>query len=240
MISHPTMPTLALLAGGLATSLKAVTETTPKALVKVAGDPFIAHQLRLIIRERVERVVICTGHLSEQIESYVGDGRAFGIEVDYSCDGPTLLGTGGAIRKALPLLGETFLVLHGDSYLDTEFPPVVGQFRSSGKLGLMTVFCNRNRWDRSNVDFADGVVRRYDKLNPTREMAYIDYGLVVFQRAAFDGWTDNEAFDLGDVYQQLVGHGELAGYEVHERFYEIGSPQGIADTEAYLRARRAV
>jgi len=147
------MPPLALLAGGLATRLRPLTATIPKALVEVAGEPFIAHQLRLLRREGVSRVVMCTGYRGEQIAEYVGDGGRFGLTVEYSQDGDRLLGTGGALKKALPLLGAEFLVMYGDSYLDIPFAPVVAAFRASHAKGLMVVYRNEGRYDKSNVIF---------------------------------------------------------------------------------------
>jgi NDP-sugar pyrophosphorylase family protein len=232
------MPCLALLAGGLATRLKPITQTIPKAMIYVAEEPFIAHQLRLVRREGINRVVICGGYLAEQITAFVGDGSRFDIGVDYSLDGPRLLGTGGALKKALPKLGNVFLVMYGDSYLDTDFRPVIEKFHASDKRGLMTVCRNENRWDRSNVQFRDGTILRYDKKNPMPDMAYIDYGLGILRAEAFDEWPEDQPFDLADVYERLVQLEELAGYEVSERFYEIGSQEGLIDTDTYLSKLR--
>ena len=158
------MPPLALLAGGLATRLRPHTLQVPKAMIEVAGEPFIAHQLRLMRRERVSRVVLCVGYLGEQIEAFVKDGKQFGVAVDYCYDGPTLLGTGGALRRALPHLGSEFLVMYGDSWLDNAFAPIVSVFRDSGKPALMTVFRNEGQWDVSNVQYKNGIIHRYDKI----------------------------------------------------------------------------
>jgi NDP-sugar pyrophosphorylase family protein len=229
---------LALLAGGQATRLRPITERIPKAMVEVAGEPFIAHQLRLVRREGVSRVVICTGHLAEQIQTYVGSGTAFGMDVAYSLDGPTLLGTGGALKKALPLLGERFIVMYGDSYLDTRFAPIVEAFEQSGLPALMTVFRNENRWDTSNVEFAGGAILRYDKIDRRPSMHYIDYGLGVLSARVFEDWPAERPFDLAGVYRRLVDEHRLAGYEVRERFYEIGSHRGLLETDTYLQERK--
>jgi NDP-sugar pyrophosphorylase family protein len=229
------MPALALLAGGLATRLRPITEKIPKSMVEVAGEPFIAHQLRLLVREGVSDVVICTGYHGEQIEAYVGDGSTFACHVRYSADGDKPLGTGGALRRALPLLGERFLVMYGDSYLNTHFRSVCEAFSSAGLPALMTVFRNEGRWDTSNVEFADGIVRRYDKLNRTPAMHYIDYGLGVLEAGVVREYPEGAAFDLAELYGGLAGRGMLAGYEIRERFYEIGSPAGLAETDAFIR-----
>lgn len=229
-----TMPPVALLAGGLAKRLRPITETIPKSMVPVAGEPFIAHQLRLLHREGVREVVLCIGHLADSLAAFVGDGAAFGMNVRYSVDGEPLLGTGGALRKALPLLGERFLVMYGDSYLDVPFADVTGAFAASGLPALMTVMRNEGRWDTSNVRYADGRVLAYDKRRPTPDMDCIDYGLLVLTAPVLAGRPDGVPFDLGDVQHDLARDGLMAGHLMTRRFFEIGSPAGLAETEAYL------
>jgi N-acetyl-alpha-D-muramate 1-phosphate uridylyltransferase len=238
--SDPTTPPLplALLAGGLATRLNPLAAGQPKSLVPVAGEPFIAHQLRLLRREGITRVVLCLGHLGTMIEAFVGDGSAFGLDVVCQFDGDTLLGTAGALRQALPLLGERFLILYGDSYLDIPFAPVQQAFERSGAAALMTVMRNEGRWDSSNVVFDGSRVVRHDKRRRDPRMHHIDYGLSVASAAVFAALPAGQAFDLADLYGSLAREGGLAGYEVFRRFYEIGTPQGLADTDAFLRASR--
>jgi NDP-sugar pyrophosphorylase family protein len=231
------MPPAALLAGGLATRLRPLTGRMPKALLQVAGEPFIAHQLRLLRRQDITRVVLCVGHLAEQIKAYVGTGAQFGLQVDYSFEGERLLGTGGALRAARDLLGSEFLVMYGDSWLDTAYVPIVAAFRASHQPGLMTVFRNEGRWDRSNIWFEDGRIRLYDKDARLPQMHYIDWGLGMIQADALGDRPADEPFDLADVYSDLSRAGELAGYEVNTRFYEIGSPEGLAETDSLLRKR---
>jgi NDP-sugar pyrophosphorylase family protein len=156
------------------------------------------------------------------------------VKLEYSFDGPALLGTGGALKRALPLLGEEFFVLYGDSYLPIDFRPIADFFGRSGKLGLMTVYQNEGRYDTSNVVFGDGEIKVYDKKNKVPEMRHIDYGLSLFKSSAFDEWPADKPFDLADVMQRLVARKQLAGYEVKERFYEIGSHAGLAELEALL------
>jgi NDP-sugar pyrophosphorylase family protein len=229
------MPSLALLAGGLATRLRPHTLQLPKAMIEVAGEPFIAHQLRLIRREGVPHVVLCVGYLGGQIEAYVKDGSQFGIAVDYCYDGPNLLGTGGALRNALPHLGPEFLIMYGDSWLDTSFAPVVAAFRNSGKLALMTVFRNEGQWDTSNVWYEDGIIHRYDKRERLPQMQHIDWGLSVVKAALLAQQPAGTAFDLAEIYAELSRRGQLAGYEITTRFYEIGSIEGLRETDALLR-----
>ena len=221
---------IAILAGGLATRLRPITETIPKALVEIAGEPFLAHQLRLLRANGYEQVVMCVGYLGEMVRDFAGDGSRFGLRVEYSFDGPALLGTAGAIRKALPLLGNEFSVIYGDSYLPCDYAAAERAFRDSGKLGLMTVYRNEGQWDTSNVEFDGARVVRYDKANRTPAMRHIDYGLGVFRREAF---ADMPA-DLAALYQNLVSRAELAAWESPGRFYEIGSLKGIRDLTEYL------
>jgi NDP-sugar pyrophosphorylase family protein len=233
------LPPLALLAGGLATRLRAVTGAIAKSMVQVAGEPFIAHQLRLFAREGISDVIICSGYLSEQIEEFVGDGTAFGCQVRYSRDGDRLLGTGGAIRNALPLLGARFFVTYGDSYLDTSFLPIYQAFVRSGRPGLLTVFRNDNKWDKSNIEYVDGTIRNYDKVRQTPTMKYIDYGIGAFDAAVFQDLPAAEPHDLGNLCHDLANRHLLAGFEVQQRFYEIGSPAGLAETDALLSRLRS-
>lgn len=225
---------LAILAGGLATRLRPITERIPKALVSVAGEPFLTHQLRLLRGQGITRVVLCLGHLGEMIEREYGDGSAQGVELRYSYDGPRLLGTGGALRQALPLLGEAFYVLYGDSYLPIDFPAVAEHWQRSGQPALMTVFHNADAWDTSNVEFSEGRILRYDKRERTPAMRHIDYGLSIFTREAFSKYPVDQPFDLAEVQRDLTASGRLAGHEVFQRFYEIGSPVGLAELDRYL------
>ncbi len=225
---------VAILAGGLAARLRPLTERIPKSLVEVAGKPFAVHQLELLRRHGLTDVVFCVGYLGEQVQAALGDGHRWGMNLQYVFDGPTLLGTGGALRRALPWLGEAFFVMYGDSYLDCDYAAAEGAFRASGKLGLMTVFHNANRWDRSNVLFVEGQILRYDKRYPTPDMQHIDYGVGAFRAQAFDAYPEGQPLDLATVYQHLLAQGQLAGFEVAQRFYEIGSPAGLEETRRYL------
>ena len=224
---------VAILAGGLATRLRPITETIPKALVPVAGEPFLAHQLRLLASRGITRAVLCVGYLGEMIERDFGE-EAFGMGLQYSFDGPTLLGTGGAIRQALPLLGDAFFILYGDSYLPIDYAAVAAAWKSSGKPALMTVFRNEGAWDTSNVEFTDGHILRYDKRDRTPAMRHIDYGLSVFTRSVLADRPAGEAFDLSDLQRDLVAKGLMAGHEIRERFYEVGSHSGLAELNQLL------
>jgi NDP-sugar pyrophosphorylase family protein len=226
---------VAILAGGLATRLRPVTERIPKALIGINGEPFIVHQLRLLHARGIRRVVLCLGYLGEMVREVVQDGREFDLAVEYSFDGPVLRGTAGAIHQALPLLGGAFFVLYGDSYLPCDYAAVEQVFLASGKAGLMTVFRNEGQWDTSNVEFAGGRILAYDKKNRTPRMRYIDYGLGMFERRAFAGLEAGSVYDLAALYQELLSRDDLAAFEMKERFYEIGSPAGIEELAAVLK-----
>jgi NDP-sugar pyrophosphorylase family protein len=227
---------MAVLSGGLATRLRPITETIPKSLVRVGGEPFVGHQLRLLAREGFDRVVLLCGFLGDQIQDYVGNGRRYGLDVQYSFDGDVLRGTGGAIRKALPLLGERFMVMYGDSWCPTRYRPIWDFFSACRKRGLMTVFENNDRWDKSNVEFANRTILRYDKQNPTSATRFIDYGIGAFQSNVFDARDREAIFDLATVQRGLADEGQLAGFQVCERFYEIGSHAGLHETDALMQA----
>jgi len=225
----------AILAGGLATRLRPITSTIPKAMVEVAGRPFIEHQIELLRRHGIRRITLCLGHLGEQVQQHLGDGSRFGVALSYSMDGPALLGTGGALRRALPLLGDLFWVLYGDSYTDIDFAGVLDHFQKSAALGLMTAFPNHDRWDRSNVVFSDGKLIRYDKSVQLPEMKHIDYGVALLRRQALERIPLNCKADLAGLYSQLVSDGSMIGMEMQNRFYEIGSPDGLQETRDFLR-----
>jgi NDP-sugar pyrophosphorylase family protein len=231
-----TLP-VAILAGGLATRMKSYTASIPKSLLDVHGKPFVARQLECLAQRGVRRVVLCIGHLGAMIRDHVGDGAAFGLNVQYSDEGATLLGTGGALKKALPLLGGRFLVLYGDTLLEVDYEGVGRAFLDSGRKGLMTVYRNEGQFDASNVLFAEGRIRRYDKVSRDPGMRHIDYGLGGLSEAAFRGVVDGAPVDLARIYQDLLAEDELAGYEVFQRFYEIGSPEGLADTRKHFEEK---
>jgi N-acetyl-alpha-D-muramate 1-phosphate uridylyltransferase len=231
---------VAILCGGKGTRLYPLTLQKPKALVDVLGEPFLAHQLHLLREAGIERVVLLVGNHGEILRDYAGDGSRFEMRIDYSFDGPVLLGTAGAVQKALPLLGDEFFVLYGDSYLPCDYGEVERSFHTAGKQALMTVFQNEGHWDSSNVEISDGAILVYDKKNRTPRMRHIDYGLGAFRASAFSRVPPVTSFDLADLYQQLLAEGELSAFVVRQRFYEVGSFPGIKELEAYLSQKKAL
>jgi len=228
---------VAILAGGLATRLHPVTERIPKSLIDVGGQPFAIHQIELLRRHGITDITFLLGHLGEMIVDSLGDGSRWDVRLRYVFDGPRALGTGGAIRRALAGLDDPFFVLYGDSYLKCDYSAIERAFLDSGKSGLMTVYRNDDRLDRSNVLFADGRILRYDKQVRSPEMRYIDYGLGAFRHAAFANRQSDEAFDLAVLYQDLLERNDLLAHEVPTRFYEIGSPAGLEETSNYLAGK---
>jgi NDP-sugar pyrophosphorylase family protein len=230
------LPPVAVLAGGLGTRLGAAAQGMPKALVPVAGQPFVFHQLRSLAQHGVTRVVLCVGYKGELVEEAVGTS-CYSMRVEYSRDGPEPEGTLSALERALPLLGPEFLFLYGDTYLRIDYRAVARRWRSSGKPALLTVLRNQGRWGPSNADYVDGAVLRYDKRNPTPDMSWIDYGLGGLTLEAMK-LAGPATTDLADLLSLLAGRGQLFGVRADRRFYEIGTPQSLRETDRFLRRHR--
>lgn len=228
---------LAILAGGFGTRLGPLVRELPKNLVLINGRPFVDWQLELLAENGFSELVFCLSHKSEMIQDYLGDGSAFGVNIEYSLDGPSQLGTGGAIKNALPKLGSEFGVIYGDSYLPTDYAKIEQEFLMSRKLALMTIFRNENQFEGSNVEFDKGILVNYQKGIIDRDMKHIDYGLTYFREEAFHTWRDLDSFDLASVCHELSVNGQIDGFEVHEAFYEIGSLAGIDRMVTHLRER---
>ncbi len=228
------LPPVCILAGGLGTRLGERTSVVPKALVDVAGEPFMVHQLRLLAAHGVTEAVVCVGYRGEMIESLIGAER-FGMRIVYSHDRPELDGTLGAIRRGLAHLGERFLVLYGDTYLRVDYRAASDVWRASGLPAMMVVLRNKARWGASNARFAQGRVVAYDKHAPAGAMSWIDYGLGGLTAGAIARVAESER-DLAVLYRVLARRGELYGHVATRRFYEIGTPAALRDTDAFLRA----
>jgi N-acetyl-alpha-D-muramate 1-phosphate uridylyltransferase len=228
------LPPVCILAGGTGSRLGDLVHRVPKPLLPVAGEPFLLHQLRLLSSHGATRIVLSVGYLGELIERRIGDEQ-FGMRIDYSYDGPDPAGTLGAIRRALPLLGSRFLVLYGDTYLRIDYRAVASTWRASRRAAVMTVLENEGRWDTSNVLFRDGLVECYDKHHPTPEMRWIDYGLGGLTAAAL-GYVAPDIRDLATLYHELAKCKELCGYQATVRFFEIGTPASLRETDRFLRS----
>ena len=230
MSLHPVV----ILAGGLATRLRPITEKIPKALVEVGGQPFITHQLHLLHSYGVRRVILSAWYKGELIREFVGDGHRFGMNVKYVFDGEKPLGTAGAIRQALALIDEPFFVLYGDSYLPCDYADIQAHFEHYSQPGLMTIYRNQGKWDTSNVEMVNGQILCYDKKNHTPGMEFIDYGLGLFRPEVFASLAEGQPADLAAIYQRLVADHNLLAYEVKQRFYEIGSFEGLNELDELL------
>jgi MurNAc alpha-1-phosphate uridylyltransferase len=226
---------LAILAGGYATRLGNLTKDLPKCLIEINGRPFVEWQLDLLIKNGYSDFVFCLSYKSEMVQEYLGDGSSRGVKIQYSLDGGTQLGTGGAIQKALPTLGEAFAVLYGDSYLPINYLAVEKEFLNSVNPALMTVYENKNQFDSSNVEFVQGNLLNYQKFSRDKKMQHIDYGLTYFRSSAFLPCLDRSTFDLSKLCHTLASEGRMGGFEVFERFHEIGSVDGINELSEYLR-----
>jgi N-acetyl-alpha-D-muramate 1-phosphate uridylyltransferase len=228
---------VAILAGGLATRLGPLTKETPKSLINIRGKPFLQYQLEFLKKGGVEDVVLCIGHLGENIGKYFGDGREFGINIKYSYDGDKLLGTAGALKNAERLLEDGFIVMYGDSYLFLDFPAVVSFFRKFDKLGLMVVYKNTDRYDKSNVVIDGNLVREYNKKMGTKDMVYIDYGASILRKEALKLVPRSQPYSLEKLFSQLIDRKQLLAYEVGRRFYQIGSLEGLHEFERYISGK---
>lgn len=226
-----------ILAGGLATRLRPFTSTTPKSLISINGKPFIDWQLELLAQSGFTHVVLMVGYLGNQIESHVRDGSKYGLEVNYSYDGARQIGTGGAVIKALPLLGKNFAITYGDSYLPMNFSLAEDKFKASGKKGLMSIYRNQNLAYVNNVHYNHGKIVEYSKNLNTKDMTHIDYGFNLFNSGAFTPYSAKTPLDLAQVSRDLSIGGELEAFEVENTFFEIGSFEGIIKLEEELRGK---
>jgi len=228
---------MAILAGGLATRLGDLTKDQPKSMVQISGKPFLEYQLDLLKRQAVRDIILCTGRFKEQIENYFRDGREFGVNMKYSRE-DKLLGTAGALKKAESLLNDVFFTMYGDSYLFLDFNRVMSYFESRNKLALMTVYKNYDRYDRSNTVVEGNLVKKFSKKEKTKDMVYIEYGANIFKKEILRMIPENQFYSLDDLFPRLIEMEELLAFEVGERFYEIGSPQGLREFEEYIKMLR--
>lgn len=225
--------------GGEATRLYPLTINKPKFMLEIEGKPFIGYQLDLFKKNGIMDVVLCTGRLGEQIQEYVKDGSAWGLNVKYAPEGPTPLGTGGTVKKAMPILPEDFFVIQGDMYIDVDYSAVYEQFKASGKDGLMTVWRNKDQLSvnsKSNILYQNKKIVKYEKKYPTPEFEHIDYGLYVFKKSVFKKWP--ETFDLADLFMDLVKNDQFASFEVYKRYYSIGNPYRLNEFTEYVRSTK--
>jgi len=225
---------MVILAGGLGTRLWPLTSDVPKALIPIGGKPFLQHQIELLKGQGIRDIVLCVGHLAEQVQDYFGDGRWLDVRIKYSEEEGSLLGTAGAIKKAEPLLSDDFFLMYGDSYLMIDYREVMRYFRCFHNLGLMVVWKNRDRLERSNVAVEANLVTAYNKDQKSPNMTYVNYGLSVLRKEALLHIPPERPFSQEEFYQSLIDQRELLAFEVEQRFYEIGSPKGLEEFQMLI------
>lgn len=224
---------LAILAGGLATRLGSLTKGKPKSLIQIQGKPFLEYQLDFLKEGGIKNIVLCIGYLGEQVERHFGDGSRFGVDIMYSYESEQLLGTAGALKNAERLLEDEFFVMYGDSYLFLDFAAAMTYFKEFDKLGLMTIYKNYNRYDASNVVVENNKVKQYSKKEKSKDMIYVDYGASILRKKALELIPQNQVYSLEELFSELIKQKELLTYEVHKRFYQIGSPEGLKEFQQY-------
>ncbi len=238
MIRNTLNPQTVILAGGLGTRLRPLTDDRPKSMVEVLGKPFLQRQIELLSAQGLTRFLLLVGHQADQIVSYFGDGASLGVEIAYSFDGSTPLGTGGALVKAAARLESWFLVLDGDSFLPIDFHAPIARFQQLRPLALMTVYRNANRYVPSNVAIRRGRVVTYDRTQG--DYVYIHAGLTIFQRKVLEMFPADRFMLMDEIYQRLVAGHDLGCFVLRRRFYEMGSFDGMADLERYLRNHQCI
>jgi len=220
---------MVILAGGLATRMRPLTLQLPKSMLQIKGRPFLEYQLELLKEYEIKDILLCVGYRGELIKDHFGDGRKFGVNLSYSFDGDKLLGTGGALKKAYKLLNENFFLMYGDSYLPYDYQEIERHFRDSVKLLLMVAYRNQNRFDRSNLLIQDGMIKLYDKTLQGENLEYIDAGLSILKKEVLNLVPEEEPYDLEELYRTLISEEEMTAFEVKQRFYQIGSFEGLEE-----------
>jgi len=221
-----------ILAGGIGNRLYPTTKTIPKSMIEINGEPFIQHQLNLLETNGFQNVIICVGHLGSTIDEYAKHHK-FNMNLTIADEGEKLLGTGGAIKRIIPILPDNFFVMYGDSYLNADYKFVQQKFIDEKKLAMMCIYKNNGKHDKSNVLLENGRIVSYDKNKPDAMAQHIDYGMSIFSKKSFEGFEGK--FDLYRVHQKMLQMNELATCVMPNRFYEIGTQKGILDYESYLK-----
>lgn len=229
-----------ILTGGLATRLGTLADIVPKSMILVKKKPFLQYQIELLKKNNLTEILLCIGYLGSQIKDYFGDGRSWGVRLNYSEEKERLLGTGGALKKAESLLEDEFFVMYGDSYLLLDYQEIVRYFHNFNNRGLMVVYKNHNKFDKSNLIVKNGLVKLYDKKGVNPEMVYIDEGISILRKEVLRGFPSSKPFALDEIFQRLIQEKELLAFQTNQRFYEIGSPQGLDDFKKLILKKGAI
>ncbi len=229
-----------ILAGGLATRLRSITNKISKSIIRINEKPFLEYQIELLKKNNLTDILLCIGHLGSQIKDYFGNGKNWGVRLSYSEEKENLLGTGGALKKAENLLEDEFFVMYGDSYLILDYQDIADYFHNFDKQGLMVVYKNYNQFDKSNLIVENGLVKLYDKEGVNSKIVYIDEGISILKKEILSDFPPHIPFALDRIFQRLISKKELLAFETKQRFYEIGSPQGLSDFKKLILKKEAV
>jgi NDP-sugar pyrophosphorylase family protein len=223
-----------ILAGGLGTRLGGLTAGLPKPMVDVAGKLFLEYELALLRRYGISDIVLCIGHKADVIEGYFGDGSRFDMSIRYSIEGDELMGTAGAVKQAEHLIQDDFLLTYADTYLQMDYHAAYETFASSGRLGMMVVLPNDNGVETSNIIVEGDRVAVYDKFSLRPEMHHINFGVSYLRKAALNLVPAGQKYTQEDWYQDLIKDNNLGAFETHQRYYEIGSPDGLQEFRSLI------
>lgn len=228
---------VAILAGGLATRLRPLTNNIPKSMIDVNGKPFLQYQLEFLKKNGITDIVLCVGYLSDLIEDYFGDGAGFGVELTYSKETQSLLGTAGALKHAGPFLEDEFFIMYGDSYIFLNFNGAMSYFKQHDEPSLMVIYKNEDRYDRSNVATSNNKIAVYDKINKTNDMVFIDYGVCILKKQVLSLIPSIGPYSLESLFSVLIKQEKMLAYETFDRFYEIGSLTGLEEFRSYALSK---
>jgi len=223
-----------ILAGGLATRLRPLTETIPKSMLLINNKPFLQYQLELLKNNGITDIVLCVGYLHDQIEDYFKDGKIIGVNIKYSVERNDLLGTAGALKNAEDLLQDKFFLTYGDSCVFLDFREIWSHFNSYSELALLVVYKNYNKYDKSNVCLKGNKVSKYDKKAMDNNMVYIDYGVSLLRKNILRFIPDGTVYSLEDVFKEIIEQNSMLAFEAKERFYEIGSFKGLEEFTNFI------
>jgi NDP-sugar pyrophosphorylase family protein len=228
---------MVILCGGLATRLGSLTITVPKSMIKIYDKPFLEYQIEILKKRSLKNIVLCVGHLSEQIEKYFGNGEKFGVNIKYSYDGDKQLGPIGALKNAEELLEEIFFIMYGDSYLDIDFQKMSSYFKDNKKLGLMAVYKNFDKYDKSNLIIKNNIIIGYGEKERTKDMVYIDYGTSILRKKSLNEIPKYTFISTGQFFSKLISKHELLAFEIKKRFYHIGNPDALEEFGNFIKTQ---
>lgn len=226
---------IVIICGGLATRLGNLAKKTPKSMMDINGKPFIEHQIEMLKKQNIKNIVLCTGHLSEKIESYLGDGKNFGVDIKYSYDGGKRLGPMGAVKNAESILEKDFFIMYGDSYIFVDFNKVYDFYKENNELVCMVVYKNKNKYDKSNLIVENNRVIGHKDLKVEGKIEYIDYGTSILNKKSLDFIPKDSFFSTEDFFKKMIKKNQLLAYEIKKRFYHIGNPKALEEFRNFVK-----